>query len=83
MIISYNLKPITIISSKLQIFFNYLNHKDAHPIKLKTQDEFGEIADEISKNIHIIKEAPSKNTKTNKDSINVARKINLLTLNNY
>ncbi len=77
MIISYNLKPIAIISSGLHNFFNYLNHKDAHshPIKLKTQDEFGKMADEINENIEIIKEALSKDAKAIEESVNVARKI--------
>ncbi|WP_425484003.1 methyl-accepting chemotaxis protein [Campylobacter ornithocola] len=77
MIISYNLKPIAIISSGLHNFFNYLNHKDAHshPIKLKTQDEFGKMADEINENIEIIKESLSKDTKAIEESVNVARKI--------
>ncbi|XNC66474.1 Cache sensor-containing MCP-domain signal transduction protein [Campylobacter lari] len=77
MIISYNLKPIAIIYSGLHNFFNYLNHKDAHshPIKLKTQDEFGKMADEINENIEIIKEALSKDAKAIEESVNVARKI--------
>ncbi|QOR01583.1 methyl-accepting chemotaxis protein [Campylobacter sp. 2014D-0216] len=77
MIISYNLKPITIISSGLHDFFNYLNHKDAHshPIKLKTQDEFGKMADEINENIMIIKEALTKDAKAIEESVNVAKKI--------
>ncbi|AJC85930.1 Cache sensor-containing MCP-domain signal transduction protein [Campylobacter sp. RM16704] len=83
MIISYNLKPITIISSGLHNFFNYLNHKDihSHPIKLKTQDEFGKMADEINENIEIIKEALSKDAKAIEESVNVAKKIETGELN--
>ncbi|EGK8084578.1 methyl-accepting chemotaxis protein [Campylobacter lari] len=83
MIISYNLKPIAIISSGLHDFFNYLNHKDthSHPIKLKTQDEFGKMADEINENIEIIKEALSKDAKAIEESVNVARKIETGELN--
>ncbi|EAH7580488.1 Cache sensor-containing MCP-domain signal transduction protein [Campylobacter lari subsp. concheus] len=77
MIISYNLKPIAIISSGLHNFFNYLNHKDSHsyPIKLKTQDEFGKMAEEINENIEIIKEALNKDAKAIEESVNIAKKI--------
>ncbi|QKF79343.1 Cache sensor-containing MCP-domain signal transduction protein [Campylobacter armoricus] len=83
MIISYNLKPIAIISSGLHNFFNYLNHKDAHshPIKLKTQDEFGKMADEINENINTIKEALSKDAKAIEESVKVAKKIETGELN--
>ncbi|MBF6677579.1 methyl-accepting chemotaxis protein [Campylobacter sp. RM11259] len=53
LVITYYLKPISIIQSGLNNVFKFINHetKDANTINVKTKDEFGAMAKAINENI--------------------------------
>ncbi|TXE81959.1 methyl-accepting chemotaxis protein, partial [Campylobacter peloridis] len=60
-----NLRPIAIIQSGLNSFFDFINHKtkDSALINVKTNDEFGAMAKAINENITKTKNALEQDTK--------------------
>lgn len=65
-ILAYLLKPIRRIKKSLLEFFDFLNHKQksVNPLKLRSGDEFQEMADAINENVETIQHNLLKDTKS-------------------
>ncbi|AJC85441.1 Cache1 sensor-containing MCP-domain signal transduction protein [Campylobacter peloridis] len=72
-----NLRPIAIIQSGLNSFFDFINHKtkDSALINVKTNDEFGAMAKAINENITKTKNALEQDTKAVEQSVETAKEI--------
>ncbi|XMD58264.1 Cache sensor-containing MCP-domain signal transduction protein [Campylobacter lari subsp. concheus] len=72
-----NLKPIAIITSGLNSFFDFINHKtkDSAMIDVKTNDELGAMAKAINENITKTKNALEQDAKAVEQSVETAREI--------
>ncbi|WP_034577829.1 methyl-accepting chemotaxis protein [Helicobacter canis] len=68
-ILAYLLKPIRRIKRSLLEFFDFLNHKQksVNPLKLRSGDEFQEMADAINENVETIQHNLLKDTKSLED----------------
>lgn len=68
-ILAYLLKPIRRIKKSLLEFFDFLNHKQksVNPLKLRSGDEFQEMAEAINENVEIIQHNLLKDTKSLED----------------
>lgn len=66
MILAYLLKPIRRIKKSLLEFFDFLNHKQksVSPLKLRSGDEFQEMAEAINENVEKIQHNLLKDTKS-------------------
>lgn len=60
--LKYTLKPIKIVQSNLEQFFDFISFKNENPkfIKINSKDEFGRLSSDLFKNIEILKESISK-----------------------
>lgn len=65
-ILAYLLKPIRRIKKSLLEFFDFLNHKQksVSPLKLRSGDEFQEMAEAINENVETIQHNLLKDTKS-------------------
>ncbi len=65
-ILAYLLKPIRRIKKSLLEFFDFLNHKQksVNPLKLRSGDEFQEMAEAINENVETIQQNLLKDTKS-------------------
>ena len=65
-ILAYLLKPIRRIKKSLLEFFDFLNHKQksVNPLKLRSGDEFQEMAEAINENVETIQHNLLKDTKS-------------------
>ena len=65
-ILAYLLKPIRRIKKSLLEFFDFLNHKQksVNPLKLRSGDEFQEMAEAINENVEKIQHNLLKDTKS-------------------
>ena len=68
-ILAYLLKPIRRIKKSLLEFFDFLNHKQksVNPLKLRSGDEFQEMAEAINENVEKIQHNLLKDTKSLED----------------
>lgn len=68
-ILAYLLKPIRRIKKSLLEFFDFLNHKQksVNPLKLRSGDEFQEMAEAINENVETIQHNLLKDTKSLQD----------------
>lgn len=68
-ILAYLLKPIRRIKKSLLEFFDFLNHKQksVNPLKLRSGDEFQEMAEAINENVETIQQNLLKDTKSLED----------------
>ena len=68
-ILAYLLKPIRRIKKSLLEFFDFLNHKQksVNPLKLRSGDEFQEMAEAINENVETIQHNLLKDTKSLRD----------------
>ncbi len=68
-ILAYLLKPIRRIKKSLLEFFDFLNHKQksVNPLKLRSGDEFQEMAEAINENVEKIQHNLLKDTKSLQD----------------
>lgn len=68
-ILAYLLKPIRRIKKSLLEFFDFLNHKQksVNPLKLRSGDEFQEMAEAINENVETIQRNLLKDTKSLED----------------
>ncbi|STP10769.1 putative methyl-accepting chemotaxis protein [Helicobacter cinaedi] len=68
-ILAYLLKPIRRIKKSLLEFFDFLNHKQksVNPLKLRSGDEFQEMAEAINENVETIQHNLLKDTKSLED----------------
>lgn len=68
-ILAYLLKPIRRIKRSLLEFFDFLNHKQksVNPLKLRSGDEFQEMAEAINENVETIQHNLLKDTKSLED----------------
>ncbi|EDP6893427.1 methyl-accepting chemotaxis protein, partial [Campylobacter lari] len=76
-VIIKNLKPITTITTGLNSFFDFINHKtkDSAMIDVKTNDELGAMAKAINENITKTKNALEQDAKAVEQSVETAREI--------
>ncbi|XMD90578.1 Cache sensor-containing MCP-domain signal transduction protein [Campylobacter lari] len=72
-----NLKPIAVITTGLNSFFDFINHKtkDSAMIDVKTNDELGAIAKAINENITKTKNALEQDAKAVEQSVDTAKEI--------
>ncbi|MCV3337821.1 methyl-accepting chemotaxis protein, partial [Campylobacter sp. RKI_CA19_01121] len=75
--IAKNLKPIAVITTGLNSFFDFINHKtkDSAMIDVKTNDELGAMAKAINENITKTKNALEQDAKAVEQSVETAREI--------
>lgn len=71
------LKPLGTIRDGLQKFFAFINHKSktTELIQLKTNDEFGQIAQAINENIENTKNGLEQDSKAVRQSVAIAEKV--------
>ncbi|OCR85013.1 methyl-accepting chemotaxis protein [Campylobacter fetus] len=71
------LKPINNIVFSLKNFFDFLNHKNDNPkdINLKSNDEFGVMAQMINDNIAIVKEGIKKDAQLVNESLQKVKEV--------
>nr|WP_151899185.1 methyl-accepting chemotaxis protein [Campylobacter armoricus] len=74
---TYLLKPIAIIQTGLNSFFDFINHKtkDSTMINVNTNDEFGAMAKAINENITKTKNALEQDAKAVEQSVDTAKEI--------
>ncbi|AJD05525.1 Cache sensor-containing MCP-domain signal transduction protein [Campylobacter lari RM16701] len=72
-----NLKPIAVITTGLNSFFDFINHKtkDSAMIDVKTNDELGAMAKAINENITKTKNALEQDAKAVEQSVDTAKEI--------
>ncbi|AJC86572.1 Cache sensor-containing MCP-domain signal transduction protein [Campylobacter sp. RM16704] len=72
-----NLKPIAIITTGLNSFFDFINHKtkDSAMINVNTNDELGAMAKAINENITKTKNALEQDSKAVEQSVETAKEI--------
>ncbi|EQA4671927.1 methyl-accepting chemotaxis protein [Campylobacter lari] len=72
-----NLKPIAVITTGLNSFFDFINHKtkDSAMIDVKTNDELGAMAKAINENITKTKNALEQDAKAVEQSVETAKEI--------
>ncbi|EAK9956739.1 methyl-accepting chemotaxis protein, partial [Campylobacter lari] len=72
-----NLKPIAVITTGLNSFFDFINHKtkDSAMINVNTNDEFGAMAKAINENITKTKNALEQDAKAVEQSVETAKEI--------
>ncbi|ELH7553828.1 methyl-accepting chemotaxis protein, partial [Campylobacter upsaliensis] len=70
-LIARNLYPLNSIQSGLNSFFDFINHKtqDISTISIKTNDEFGQMANAINDNIKATKEGLDQDKQAVKESV--------------
>ncbi|AJC93326.1 Cache sensor-containing MCP-domain signal transduction protein [Campylobacter subantarcticus LMG 24377] len=72
-----NLKPIAVITTGLNSFFDFINHKtkDSAMIDVKSNDELGAMAKAINENITKTKNALEQDAKAVEQSVDTAKEI--------
>ncbi|QOR01167.1 methyl-accepting chemotaxis protein [Campylobacter sp. 2014D-0216] len=75
--ITRNLKPIAVITTGLNSFFDFINHKtkDSAMIDVKSNDELGAMAKAINENITKTKNALEQDAKAVEQSVDTAKEI--------
>lgn len=76
-VVYHFLKPVGVIQSGLNDFFDYLGHKkqDVSRIQVNTNDEFGEMAKILNANINETKKILEQDAKAVSQSVEMAKKI--------